>query len=398
MLDALLLIQDVQLLCFAIIFGFVSLQYRQDPVRRWLWFSFLANGAGALLDFASPHLPPWLGRGVNLLMIPLSYAVINVAVVHFLRRFRQTWFLSAAILLCTLPLLILWSSNPDRTASDGLVDLAIGLQSLATAIILLRSSERSTAFPRIILSGFFFPFAAIEIGRAVITFALHQPPDVWSHSVELTSSVAYIVSTSVLPLAFLWMINSRVESDLVLQNLMDPLTQVLNRRGLRQVLDREIARYAESGDPLAIGIVDLDYFKQLNDRYGHAAGDTMLVAVASLLRGLLRDTDTIARMGGEEFVLVLPNTDARHASALLERLRIEIEEHSEVSDKGAIRTTASFGGTATVSGKVANANDLLREADQALYCAKADGRNRVHFYKAEDALPLEPLRPRQRPA
>lgn len=384
MLDALLLIQDVQLLCFTIIFGFVSLQYPQDRVRRWLWFSFLANSVGAVLDFAAPHLPAWLGHGVNALMIPLSYALVNVAVVHFLRRFRRTYFVSAALLGLALPVFLLWSGRPDHTATDGLVDLIIGLQTLVTAVILVRSSERATLFPRTVLSAFFFPFAAIELLRAGITFGLGQQPDVWSRGLELTSSIAYVVSTSCLPLAFLWMINSRLESDLRLQNNSDPLTQVLNRRGLRQALDREVARYLESGDPLSVAILDLDYFKHLNDRYGHAAGDTMLVGLADLLRRLLRDTDHIARMGGEEFVLVLPATDARHAEALLERLRIEIEDHAEISDGVAIRVTASLGGTSTQSGKLANANDLLREADQALYCAKADGRNRVHFYTDAD--------------
>jgi diguanylate cyclase (GGDEF)-like protein len=384
MIDALLLLQDVQLLCFAVIFGFVTLQHPRDRTRRWIWYSFLANAAGAVLDFATPHLPSWIGRGINLAMIPLSYAVVNVAIVYFLRRFRATIWVSFAILAAALPVFLLWSRRPDHVPGDALVDTVLGLQTVVLGAILLGSSEESTRWPRVLMSAFFFAFAVVELTRGFVALVLHHDPDVFPAGLALTSSVAYIVSTSVLPLAFIWMINSRVESELRRQNMLDPLTHVLNRRGLRHALDREMDRQRDSAGALTVAMLDLDHFKQLNDTYGHASGDAILMGLADLLQALVRDTDAVARIGGEEFVLLLPQTDVADAKVLLERLRSEIANYAEKADDGmAMRVTASFGVSTLTKGSALSASDLLREADLALYRAKLEGRDRVCFFAAE---------------
>jgi len=398
MIDAILLIQDVQLLCFTVIFGFVALQYRGDATRRWIFYSFLANAVGAVLDLSSAHVPAWLGReGLSLAMIPLSYALMNVAIVNFLRRFSFTYWLSAAIVLGTLPFLLLWSGHPSSEAwrSYSFQDFAIALQSVITGTILLGSSERSTRAPRLLLSGFYWLFALVEFARFYAAFLLKRDPDSYG-GLELTSSVAYVVATSVLPLAFIWMINSRLESDLLAQNMLDPLTQLQNRRGLRHALDREVGRHLRTDSPLTVTILDLDRFKKLNDTYGHAIGDAVLVSIAALLRRTLRETDTVARLGGEEFVVLLPHTAVLEAIPLLERLRIEIENHEVPTDSGIVRVTASFGVTGTRIEELTSASELLREADLALYRAKEDGRNRVNFYLHADDHG-EQLPERQRP-
>lgn len=380
MIDALLLIQDVQFLCYTVIFGLVFLQQPADKTRRWLWYSFLANTVGAVLDFAGPHLPAWLGRGVDLTMIPLSYALLNVAFVYFLRRFRFTIWISVAILAGTTPLFLLWSGRAVHFPADALGDLAIGLQCLATAPILCLSSERATKMPRLSMAVFFFPFAGIEIARAVIALGMHRNPDTYSHTLMITSAVSYVVSGSLLPLAFLWLINSRLEAELRLQNQLDPLTQVLNRRGLRQTLERETELAVESGKPLSVGIFDLDYFKKLNDRYGHRAGDSVLIAVANLLRYVLPENASVARIGGEEFVVLLPETDAKAAFTVLEAIRIKIEDHAERTESGDIYTTASFGVTTMEPSRERDGTELLHEADVALYRAKGNGRNNVQVF------------------
>lgn len=389
MIDALLLIQDVQLLCFAVIFGFVALQHRADRTRRWLWYSFLANAAGAFLDFLAPHSPAWLSRAIDLEMVPLSYVLVNAAFAVFLRRFHRTVWISAGLCIAALPMFLLWRNDASHVRGDTVQDVLVGLQCLVIAAILTAPADRASRLPRWLMSAFFFAFAEIELTRGIVFFSLHHPPDFY-RSLELTSSVAYVVCTSVLPLAFLWLINTRLESELVLQNQHDPLTQVLNRRGLRPALERAMFEHEETGSLLTIAVLDLDYFKRLNDEHGHAAGDAMLQSTARLIQRCVREDDAIARLGGEEFAIVLPRMSEEAAQNMLERLRIQIENHSETFEGRRLCITASIGFTTTRPDEMVNATDLLRRADLAVYRAKADGRNRVQAFCGDDVSTTRP--------
>jgi len=152
---------------------------------------------------------------------------------------------------------------------------------------------------------------------------------------------------------------------------VDSLTGLANRRALEEVLAAEIARAHRFTHQLAVVLLDLDRFKEINDSFGHAAGDVMLRAVSRLLTSLARQGDTVARWGGEEFVVVLPETDLAGAERFAERLRRTIEAQSV----GDMQTSASCG-VATMLPED-NVEELLRAADQALYQAKTNGRNRT---------------------
>lgn len=392
LVHATLLIQDVQLLCFTVIFGALALQRWDDPTRRWFWYSFLANSVGAVFDFFANHLPNWIASGINVQMIPLSYALVNIALMHFERLGRRVIWISSIILLATLPIFLVWSNDPSQIRSFALQDLVIALEVLVTIAILWRGNERSTRSPRLLMGSFLVIFAIIEFARVGIAFLLHADPDVFlNHRVEVASAVAYIVDTSLLPLAFIWMMNARLESDLLQQSIMDSLTRVLNRRGLEQALDRELARYKRYGYDLTVAMIDLDHFKQLNDTYGHAAGDAVLIGIANLLRGRVRETDVLARFGGEEFVLLLPHTGADESGPVLEHLCRAVSEHPFALRTGTIRASASFGATATRGRHPIQSEELLREADLALYRAKQNGRNQVRFYLPSDETAASPI-------
>ena len=152
---------------------------------------------------------------------------------------------------------------------------------------------------------------------------------------------------------------------------IDALTGLANRRALEEVIAAEISRAQRFEHRLAIVLLDLDRFKEINDSFGHAAGDVMLRTVSHLLSSLARQGDTVARWGGEEFVAVLPETDLPGARRFAERLRRTIEAHPV----GEMRTTASCG-VATMLPED-NVEALLEAADGALYRAKANGRNRT---------------------
>lgn len=161
----------------------------------------------------------------------------------------------------------------------------------------------------------------------------------------------------------------------------DGLTGLANRRHILGIAD-EAARVARASSPLACVILDLDHFKRVNDSHGHATGDRVLKASAECLSRLVRQGDSVGRYGGEEFLIILPSTDASEAQAVAERCRQGISALAVVNDQGvALTITASFGVTlmSTADATVAHA---IARADEALYQAKADGRNRVELLLA----------------
>jgi diguanylate cyclase (GGDEF)-like protein/PAS domain S-box-containing protein len=160
--------------------------------------------------------------------------------------------------------------------------------------------------------------------------------------------------------------------------LTDPLTGLHNRRGLEG--RSEALHFRPGGAPVTQVwiMVDIDHFKRVNDTYGHEAGDEVLKAVAEALRSTARGADIVARFGGEEFVLVLPDTSAELAIRIAERLRLAIEGLSTNVEGQVIRVTASFG----VAQRAAQESQLevLERADAALYASKNEGRNRVTLF------------------
>ena len=162
----------------------------------------------------------------------------------------------------------------------------------------------------------------------------------------------------------------------------DELTGVPNRRRLIEIANRELERSKRYKLPLALAIMDLDHFKTVNDVYGHLAGDAVLATTARECAARLRSTDFFGRFGGEEFIVVLPDSPAKEASASIERLRVSIEALRFTVPKAEggcdeIGVTASFGLTFRECIGEDDLASLLHEADRALYRAKAEGRNRV---------------------
>lgn len=159
----------------------------------------------------------------------------------------------------------------------------------------------------------------------------------------------------------------------------DALTNLYNRRVLMQTLEREFERHSRSGKTLSLLMLDLDHFKAVNDTYGHVNGDVVLVSLAKILKEYLRPYDVATRFGGEEFALVLPNTDISAASDVGERLRLAV---AAIKFSGEIRNlniTCSIGISCFPNARVGDIDQLLQDADQALYQAKRDGRNRVVY-------------------
>jgi diguanylate cyclase (GGDEF)-like protein len=169
--------------------------------------------------------------------------------------------------------------------------------------------------------------------------------------------------------------------------ITDPLTGLFNRRRFDDVLKREFAITKRYATPLSCLMVDVDHFKRINDLYGHDAGDRVLCGVASRLSARLREVDTAARFGGEEFALLLPQTPKQGATVVAERIAAAVRrDHFEFAD-GSASVTVSVGvaDSRDVSGSAPEA--LVKAADSALYLAKSRGRDQVVVYSPQSEPP-----------
>ncbi len=161
-------------------------------------------------------------------------------------------------------------------------------------------------------------------------------------------------------------------------SLKDPLTGLSNRRYFQNVLSREIDGVTRSGDPVLLLMLDIDHFKKVNDTYGHPAGDVVLQAVAKTLSSCVRPMDTVARFGGEEFVIILPNCQGPHGNQVAERIRESVNAlQIAVSPGVTIQVTISIGGAFAPRWVRSTPELWIDRADIELYRAKHEGRNRV---------------------
>ena len=166
---------------------------------------------------------------------------------------------------------------------------------------------------------------------------------------------------------------------------LDPLTNTYNRRSFMEEANRQISGAGSPYQALSVLVLDIDHFKLVNDAYGHAIGDDVLVSIVKTCNRTLRQTDIMARFGGEEFIILLPNTDMQVAQMIADRLRNAIETTPAPTDQGPISVTVSIGVASLSDGQALTIHDIIKRADQAMYIAKQAGRNRVAAWSEEKA-------------
>jgi two-component system cell cycle response regulator len=170
----------------------------------------------------------------------------------------------------------------------------------------------------------------------------------------------------------------------------DSLTGLLNRGEILNRLHSEIDRSLRDSSSVGLLIADIDHFKLVNDTLGHVQGDNVLIEIAARMRSGVRSYDAVGRYGGEEFLIILPGCDSASAAQQAERLRALIADQPVTLIQESIRLTLSIGVAAKEGGRLANSNQLVQAADEALYRAKAAGRNRIALASAEPAVRPEP--------
>ena len=210
---------------------------------------------------------------------------------------------------------------------------------------------------------------ALGFSDGETTLVLFPPDD--GFATETTTLAEWLASQASVALD-----NARLHDIVQRQAMTDDLTGLVNRRRFIEALDAEIERARRFGSPLTIVLADLDNFKQVNDEFGHHGGDVVLRAFADLIRSHVRDVDVSGRIGGEEFAILLPDTDRAGAARVAERMRRSLNAVAiAISDGHSIRAASSFGVAELEADQ--SGDELLRAADAALYRAKDEGKNRV---------------------
>jgi len=164
---------------------------------------------------------------------------------------------------------------------------------------------------------------------------------------------------------------------------VDSLTRLWNREGIIDVMKREWAESIRNETPISVVMADIDHFKKINDEHGHATGDAVLQQLSKILTGTLRTEDAIGRIGGEEFLIVLPGCPADRLQETMDRIRMETMISPIDTESGVLPVTVSFDGISTVATHGMEMTDMMKHADEALYAAKQNGRNRAEVYKGK---------------
>ncbi len=345
-------------------------QYRQQGAGAFALALFCAAASTvfiavtAVIDITSP-VARFLLTLLNDGLVICVYALLLDGIEQFYGPFRRNkpgWAITGAAVL----LLAYFTGMHDSIAARiVVVATAIALLRALFGLVVLLQPRRRHSLSLMVLM---FGYALMSLLQAGATL-LHGTPNDFMQSdlvqtVTLYLDLIFVLSTGLL--LFL-LLNEKLVMGFQAEAVRDFVSGILNRRGIEHTLEVEMERCRRHGQPLSLALIDIDHFKRLNDTHGHAAGDLALVQAASLIRENLRPYDQVGRYGGDEFLLLLPSTQAGNAGHILERIQQRVaREHPH-------RCTLSIGLTELEAQD--DMRSLLARADVALYEAKTAGRN-----------------------
>jgi diguanylate cyclase (GGDEF)-like protein len=368
----------------------LSIARYPDPLRRQLahWARALGLQAagwclfglrGQISDF-------WTVLVANTLLV-LAFVMALRALRGFAGR-REAHGSDVAVVVAVIAIgsIFLYVSNslPVRIA---LISLLYALLFAQSAWMALQAAPPPRPASHWVVAGLYLLLALLLTARALTeTFGVQRSTD--ALAITPFQSVLFAVGALAPLLAtfgFFLMVSERLRGELTRHATLDALTGAFNRRTLAELAGQAIAQSRRHGGGLALLLLDVDRFKRVNDSLGHAAGDEALQALVDVLREAKRSEDLLGRMGGEEFIVLLPGADLAHAIAAAERLREAVEHSRLVLHGREWPMTVSIGAAALEAGD--DFSSMLRRADAAMYAAKHAGRNRVMAAPAAGAGP-----------
>jgi diguanylate cyclase (GGDEF)-like protein len=362
----------------------------QPGVRGCDWF-ILSNVLLALpsLDLLFPVVKPSRSEiFFGMLLSLLGHLPLHRAFAELLSQKRELWWAQLVVAAVGMAILLSCFFMPRFTATNSVISLVYGVQYGLTGLMLFRVAEGEGREAGWFAGTVSTAFAIWHFIRYAVTIALKESG--WDGG-RLSPAIR-LAAHGGLALAFLLISISRLQIQMQRETQLDELTGLMNLRAVRRVAAEMIARGRRRKMALPVLMIDLDGFKDANDRFGHEAGDAMLRAVARALLFGLREDDKVARLGGDEFCMLLPGIDEWEAVGIAERCRVALEEMVVPYDGDRMQISACFG-VAHSPDCAMSWEELLHCGDVAMYQAKHQGRNRVAL--AGKSTPPVELRSRE---
>jgi diguanylate cyclase (GGDEF)-like protein len=371
---------SLQLLLYAVLWLLCAagLQTARTAMLHWMGYA-LASAVGIALIAWRPDGPIWLTQSGSSFSMTLSLVLAGRGVEVFMGARPSDKPLALVVLVAVLGLA--WIGPSD---TNGRVALMSGLNSFVLLLFITRlhSAFRAEFGFQATLAAATPPLALLGLNAFFLAQALSGSDFDIGSSAAKDAWITTLIAAAAFNYLFLFLVGTRLVSTLRRQARQDKLTGLYNRRAMEDRLQQEWVRSQRYGKSFVVICIDIDHFKQINDQHGHAKGDTALQMVANVLVATARDTDHVSRIGGEEFLILMPEARASlEGVALAERLRKAVADlHLLGADNTPVPLRASFG-VAQSSSNDMDQERVLHRADQALYDAKKAGRNQVVLYQ-----------------
>lgn len=362
--------QTILTAIFTVAFLCMRRMYRHLPGTGSFALGFFCGFVGLVLTIFRSSVPDFVSVVVLHFFMFAAFVLFYRGILLFFRSPRTTRPLWIVVAFAALLLTYFTTVDDQIVFRIVIISLVLLLaRSLIAVELFSQAGQRSSLN---IFASLMAIYAVFGAGRVIATF-FHGPPYDYMETsrFQTVPLIVNLIFICIMGLFFLLMLSSELVAIVEAQSLHDHVSGALNRRGIDQRLTLELVRAERDGDRLAIALIDIDHFKQINDGAGHAAGDAALKQVARAISARLRPYDFFGRYGGDEFLLVLPQTSPDDAQRVAERMEQAVR--GLTVSRLALPITLSIGLTFAIPGETAVS--ILARADMALYNAKGSGRN-----------------------
>ncbi|WP_295894569.1 GGDEF domain-containing protein [uncultured Vibrio sp.] len=352
------------------------LEQKQHKGLKQIAISLILMSVGVVLLFLRGTIPMSLSIVVSNVLLCLGFSICLLGFCQF----REASFLPAklslfALLPVFLALVYFYYYDNSINARVVVVSLHLGISQLFASFVIYTGKAQDRRLPTMVLSAAFLLVSITMFIRASIVLQIvelqHYMQGGWVHQIPYLCSMFVIMALS---FSLVWLVNGRLTCSIEELVLHDSLTSLYNRRGMDKIVPDMRTRSVRNDESLVVLMCDIDHFKSINDRFGHLKGDEVIVQVSNVIQENLRLKDVAIRYGGEEFLIILPDTCVTEAMDLADRIRHAVWAMA-TNGQGNENVTISIG-SAQCEGEE-SLESLIKRADRALYEAKKRGRNCV---------------------